>query len=103
MLYWYNSTHAADYIYYQARESEDAARRECGGAAACVLIQLYMCPHTTIYVPSYYYIFTTRHVRVRALRAGSVVVELGIAREAGDVQQVVRILHISTNKASKAY
>jgi hypothetical protein len=88
-----------------------------------------MCPHTTIYVPSYYFIcvlmllyiyyqaresedaaffyffqiFTTRHVRVRALRAGSVVVELGIAREAGDVQQVVRILHISTSKASKAY
>jgi hypothetical protein len=74
-------------------------------------------------VPSYYYIFTTRHVRVRALhffilflifttrhvrvralRAGSVVVELGIAKEAGDVQQVVRrILHISTSKASKAY
>ena len=49
-------------------------------------------------------IFTTRHVRVRALRAGSVVVELGIAKEAGDVQQVVRrILHISTSKASKAY
>ena len=76
--------------------------RGCGGGATCVLILLYMCPHTTIYVSLCYYVFTTRHVRVRTLRAGSAVVELGIAKEAGDVQQVYLLLQ-PTRKASKAY
>ncbi len=46
MLYWYKSTHndACTTIYVSSY------------CCICVLILLYMCPHTTIYASSYYHI-----------------------------------------------